>query len=810
MRNCNLRITGHDENINNLNRLTEENIKANFKQNETLEKIRNTNELLLEKVDKQDKNILKINNELLRFVDVEKNIRENSSKIEETSKNVNDFQYYTNVKFSDLDMNNLNILNTISEINQNLEKRGNSVNINMASLANAAHNSHEQSNAQIISEISKSNKEIESLKKLFREFNERVDKISKLNSSLEEQIKDVKTEMNNLPKEKKSTNNNNNNSAINAILKVKEEIDRQLNEGGNNLNAEGNVFQEQDMLIEPETNNQALELLFERMKKFQESIKSMTNNIGQKTEKTEFEKLTRTYNQDIEKINKRINEINSTTEIKIKNLLQNPSNLNLSRKESNIDDDSEGGEGTLEGVKNNLGKFKKNSQVKKGKNSQTAALKANLSNGEGFEFDEGIVNMTREIIDRELANKEEIIKMQQFMEEHKDKAESSKQDIDKLFESIVEIRSGLSSNTSSDDKIASLKDKLHEVELIIKKQRISFEERFKNLEGDSTPEEETPNSDNNTIVTGGGSIKDNIKNLNNTAKIMSEKIEKVTLRLDNMNNEILAKVKKDLSNESGKILTEFKGDLKNSITKIEDQLREKVDKFSLDEFGKYVNEKLSHEMNKKLDRNDLKKNNNLINKKIDTLENKISRTLVDTLIDLQMEEAPLIVKKTLGSTGNEKCASCNQFVMNTTLINEENLNETKYHNTNSTQKFKFKNVQESCYKFGAGSYSRYLSSIENVNEEIRNNRSVQLPEINNNNKTAKKFNYIPTGISEAKLKNKILEEYSDKNYLNTIINEELEKKIVNPENLIKTANKLYETVEKEKRNMINTTNFIHK
>lgn len=809
MRTCNVRLAGHDENINNLNRLTEENIRANFKQNETLEKIRNTNELLLEKVDKQDKNILKINNELLRFIEVEKNIRENSSKIEETSKSINDFQYYSNVKFSDLDMNILNILNSISEINQNLEKRGTSMNVNMASLANAAHNSHEQSNAQMISEISKSNKEIESLKKLFREFNERVDKISKLNSSLEEQIKDVKTEINNIPKEKKSSNNNNNPSVINGILKAKEDIDRQLNEGGNNINVEANGLQEHDILVEPENNNQALELLFDRMKKFQESIKSMTNTIGQKTEKTEFEKLTRTYNQDLEKINKRINEINTTTEIKIKNLLQNPSSLNLSRKESNIDDDSEGGPGTLEGSKNNLGKSKKNSQVKKGKNSQTAGLKANLTNGDGFEFDEGIVNMTREIIERELAAKDEIIKMQEFMEEYKAKAETSKVDIDKLFESIVEIRSSLSTSTSPDDKIASLKDKLHEVELTIKKQRILFEERFKNLEGESTPEEENPNSDNNTIVTG-GSIKDNIKNLNSTAKIISEKIEKVTLRLDNMNNEILAKVKKDLSTESGKILIEFKGDLKNSITKIEEQLREKVDKFSLDEFGKYVNEKLSQEMNKKLDRNDLKKNNNLINKKIDTLENKISRTLVDTLIDLQMEEAPLIVKKTLGSTGNEKCASCNQFVMNTTLINEDNLNETKYHNTNTTQKFKFKNVQESCYKFGAGSYSRYLSSIENVNEEIRNNRSVQLPEINNNNKTAKKFNYIPTGISEAKLKNKILEEYSDKNYLNTMINEELEKKIVNPENLIKTANKLFETVEKEKRNMIHTTNYINK
>ena len=56
----------------------------------------------------------------------------------------------------------------------------------------------------------------------------------------------------------------------------------------------------------------------------------------------------------------------------------------------------------------------------------------------------------------------------------------------------------------------------------------------------------------------------------------------------------------------------------------------------------------------------MKKNNNLLNRKIDNLETKISKTLVDTIIDLQMDDQPLIIKK--NANGVDVCASCNQPV----------------------------------------------------------------------------------------------------------------------------------------------------
>ncbi len=582
---------------------------------------------------------------------------------------------------------------------------------------------------------------------------------------------------------------------------------------------EDNIANANDNELQNETNSNKtnIEMLFDRMKKFQEYFKTVTTNLGQKTEKSDFEKLTRLVNAEFEKTNKKVSE----SESKIKSFTagaggaggKNTENSELADSTENIG---------VSGGKSGKG----------GKASQKQKTSVNLSNG--FEFDEGIINMTKALIESELQSKNEFTKMLEFMEEFRAKSDSSKADIDKLFESVVEIRNGLSLGALLEEKLYSVQDQLHEHDSALKKQKREVEERFKNLEGEPILEETNINSEN--TATGTGSIKDNIKTLNSIFKQLSDKVEKVVLRQDSMNSEILTKVKKDLSTESAKILNEFKGDLKISITRIEDQLLEKVDKFSLDEFGKGVNLKLSNEMNKKLDRSDLKRNNNLINKKIDTLENKISKTLVDTLIDLQMEEAPLIVKKPLGAQAREKCASCNQVVLNS-IINEEGFYESdiangtsyygsgqnsKQHNmTVMPQKFKFKGVQESCYKFGAGSYSRFLSSIDNVNDDLRYNKSVQLPEIINSNK-ANNTRKIPVGgpnagsvntinnhvNNETKLKNKILEEFTDKAF-SSMINEEQEKKIINPDNLIKTANKLYETVEKEKRNIVNSSNLLN-
>jgi len=94
----------------------------------------------------------------------------------------------------------------------------------------------------------------------------------------------------------------------------------------------------------------------------------------------------------------------------------------------------------------------------------------------------------------------------------------------------------------------------------------------------------------------------------------------------------------------------------------------------------------------------LKKKTNVINKKIDSLENKISQTLVDTIIDIQMDEAPLIIKK--NSRNLEICASCNHLLKrNNSIDNDSTLNPSKTHNN----KFKIKNAKLS------GNYTQTLN-----------------------------------------------------------------------------------------------------
>jgi hypothetical protein len=63
-------------------------------------------------------------------------------------------------------------------------------------------------------------------------------------------------------------------------------------------------------------------------------------------------------------------------------------------------------------------------------------------------------------------------------------------------------------------------------------------------------------------------------------------------------------------------LDEVRNDLRNSIGKIDIQLQSKVDHILLDDFGKKMDTRIQSEISKKIDKTDLKKNNNFITKKV--------------------------------------------------------------------------------------------------------------------------------------------------------------------------------------------------
>ena len=99
-----------------------------------------------------------------------------------------------------------------------------------------------------------------------------------------------------------------------------------------------------------------------------------------------------------------------------------------------------------------------------------------------------------------------------------------------------------------------------------------------------------------------------------------------------------------------------------------------------------MNNKFSIDLKEKLDKKELNKNNNFIKKKIDNLESKISKTLVDTIIDLQMDEQPLIIKN--NGNGMDICASCNQYMQKTNTIFSSGNNEYVPGKINKTNRAK--------------------------------------------------------------------------------------------------------------------------
>lgn len=109
--------------------------------------------------------------------------------------------------------------------------------------------------------------------------------------------------------------------------------------------------------------------------------------------------------------------------------------------------------------------------------------------------------------------------------------------------------------------------------------------------------------------------------------------------------------------EGNKVFDGFKEKLKHSLHTIEGQLQLKVDQMSLESVIKKVEKKLGDELKQKIGLGELRKNNFDLSKKIDGIQTKITQTLVDTLIELQSEEAPLILKL---NHEKGKCGSCDQ------------------------------------------------------------------------------------------------------------------------------------------------------
>ena len=225
----------------------------------------------------------------------------------------------------------------------------------------------------------------------------------------------------------------------------------------------------------------------------------------------------------------------------------------------------------------------------------------------------------------------------------------SHKDIDKLKKDFSEMKNELKS-----DKI-KISDIIHIIGGLESNEEEREEERQNEkikdkIEGEKFVENKIRQSEE--------TIKGKIEFLTDYVENLSNKMLKIEKKLNSITKELKDDMKANLRLDTFKVVEQFKLKLNSFTDKFENELKNKIDKMGLNLFENKLNTKLNFDLKDKLSRNDLKKNNFMINKKIDTLENKISKTLVDTIIDLQMDDAPLLLKKNQKNV--ELCASCNR------------------------------------------------------------------------------------------------------------------------------------------------------
>ena len=262
-------------------------------------------------------------------------------------------------------------------------------------------------------------------------------------------------------------------------------------------------------------------------------------------------------------------------------------------------------------------------------------------------------------------------------------------ELNKNMKNFLDLKTLISSNITNKDieilkkdlsevknEFKSYKSKISEIIQLIgglesnednKKEEIQNEKIKDQIEGEKYVENKIKQSEE--------TIKGKIEFLTDYVEDLGTKMMKTEKKLNSITKDLKDDMKANLRLDTFKVVEQFKLKLNSFTDKFENELKNKIDKMGLNIFENKLNSKLNMDLKDKLNRNDLKKNNFMINKKIDTLENKISKTLVDTIIDLQMDDAPLLLKK--NQKNFEICASCNRPLNDNNNIPSKTIEHTQ-------------------------------------------------------------------------------------------------------------------------------------
>ena len=670
MNNYSTNIMNNTEKIKtnegNINKLTDDVEKLQILNNNNISDSSNNNgkneifNKLFDKYEKLKEGILQDNNNNKDNINkLNKKFDELEQKMNSINNNISEININYEDKEKDLKNNNIdyihrqnnyegkNEINSESDNNKNydlLSKRIDILEQNVNKLY-----SKEATDDYINNDKENNNNNFFELKKILdKKINEFNDKMIKI----EEDIKNIKLNTN--------IGNNNPNMNINNPLTGTEEamIAKKLDANDN------------DNLIKDNENN--INLLKKNIAEIVSQINDLNNKLSQdeSLKKSEFNKYSQKLDVQLKDYNDKINKIlqneNSRNKL-IEDLKRNVDISSYKQKDDNAN---------IEEKKAFDNKYATIDMLKLSETRNREMIIKYLSNID-ISSNPTVLEINKNIEDSKNLVKELGLKIEEIIVNNNKNNENNSN----LIEDIKkEVKNNMKKIENEIDRISSLQEEIDFFRVFLLGQE-------EDLKYKSMSQEEKKNE---LLI--GTSIKEEMNIHGNYLKKLSEGINKVNSRINNLNKETLTLIKKDLKAESNNIFDDFKFGLKESISRIETQLRDKVDKLGLDQFWNKINEQLLSEMKEKIDKKEMNKNNQYLKRKIDNLESKISRTLVDTLIDLQMDEAPLVVKRNFREINEKKCASCGQNLPNINSGIMNNSSDFSNIGINQHKIFKQKNI----------------------------------------------------------------------------------------------------------------------
>ena len=617
----------HEKNLNHLNEVVEENIKkTNY-----LENFANSDTKRIAKLEgKVDSNIKSIE-------ELKGNIKEINTKLDEDNKNFE------------------NIDNSIKEVIGKFDKKNLDLNNKLIDIENDVANISEKLN--VVNNKSENNKAAENVvKRLSKEivpsnlpaFNTNMDQgTNDLIKAVLDEVEDQKVKFNKIKedfkliKENQSKQNETFKANISKILEdinnIKNDFEENFENMENNINTlshqKERLYESKEEIIKNSESNQAIEpqnqqqqpdfsfyfskfVPIESFKKLNDNVRILNSALNTKVNLEDFENKLKKFNSRLEK-----------AEMTIEGQTHGPRpRINLALVNSEI-------------IKENLSEI-------------PSELRGDMEEIEAWAklIEKRMDKNIQEIVNNEIKKFEK--SLEEKNEEIMNNYQKNTRDIEKNNKTIIDIRNILVNLPTKAD-MNKIKNDQEKISKDCRINRLKIEELLKNIEGDPDDEE----NEGNTLS---GSVFEKMKILNHTCLTLNNKITILENKNKLITKEVKEEVKQNLKIETSKIMQQFKSRLESFTNKFEYELKNKIDQIGLTDFENKINNKFYIDLREKIDKSDLKKNNNLLNRKIDNLETKISKTLVDTIIDLQMDDQPLIIKKNLN--GVDVCASCNQPV----------------------------------------------------------------------------------------------------------------------------------------------------